>query len=49
MKYFENKRNPYLFLKIDEENGGFVRENCDFGRGRGRQDNEQARDARETE
>ena len=26
-----------------------MRENCDFGRGRGRQDNEQARDARETE
>ena len=53
IKYFENKRKPVPFLEdwgmIDEENGGFVRENCDFGRGRGEQDNEQAHDARETE
>ena len=39
-------KNPYLFLKIDEENGGFVSENRGFGRGRGGQGNEDARDAR---
>ena len=32
---------------IDEENGGFVSENGGFGRGRGEQDNETARDVRE--
>ena len=49
MKYFENKRKPIPFLEdwwIDEENWGFVSENGGFGRGRGRQDNEIAHDAR---
>ena len=45
------RQNPYLFLedwwRNDEENGGFVREHGDFGRGRDRQDYEQSQDARE--
>ena len=50
MKYFGNNKKPIPFLKdwwrIDEENGGFVSENRGFGRGRGGQGNEDARDAR---
>ena len=49
MKYFMNKRKLIPFLedwwRINEENGGFVRENGGFGRGRGKQDNEKACDA----
>ena len=41
------RENPYLFLKIDEENGGFVSNNGGFGRGRGRQDKMCACDVKE--
>ena len=38
------KENPYLFfedwLKIEEENGGFLSENDGSGRGRGKEDKE---------
>ena len=51
MKYFEKKRKLIHFLedwwRIDKENGGFVSENGVFRRGRGGQDNETTRDARE--
>ena len=47
----KKKRKPIPFLedwwRIDKENRGFVSENGGFGRGRGGQDNETTRDARE--
>ena len=41
------RENSYLFLKIDEENEGFVSENGAFGRGRGEEDKVCLHDARE--
>ena len=51
MKYFEKKTEPIPFLKDwwrnNEENGGSMCENDEFGRRRDGQNNEQSQNARE--